>query len=81
MTRCRVRRSQNALYFDGGCPLVALERNPSDVVVLDLQRPTLDGVSCLGEIRRRGLPVRVLTAFSTEAAGFYFCTRGARSPS
>jgi DNA-binding NarL/FixJ family response regulator len=45
--------------------LEALERQPTDVVVMDLQMPAPEGVNCLFEIRKRGLPVRVmvLTAF------------------
>jgi len=51
---------------DGAGLLTAVKRYQPDVAVLDLQMPTLDGASCLAEIRRRGLPVRVLvlTAFS-----------------
>ncbi|MGH2524107.1 MAG: response regulator transcription factor [Anaerolineales bacterium] len=54
-----------AAVTDGNGLLAAIERCQPDVVVLDLQMPTLDGASCLAEIRRRGLPVRVLilTAF------------------
>jgi DNA-binding NarL/FixJ family response regulator len=50
---------------DGASLLSAIERLQPDVVVLDLQMPAPDGASCLAEIRRRGLPVRVLvlTAF------------------
>lgn len=50
---------------DGASLLSAIERLRPDVVVLDLQMPAPDGASCLAEIRRRGLPVRVLvlTAF------------------
>jgi DNA-binding NarL/FixJ family response regulator len=45
--------------------LAALERQPTDVVVMDLQMPAPEGVNGLFEIRKRGLPVRVmvLTAF------------------
>lgn len=54
-----------ATATDGARLLAALERQPVDVVVLDLQIPVLDGIACLAEIRRRELPVRVLllTAF------------------
>lgn len=50
---------------DGAGLLAALARDPPDVVVLDLQLPSPDGLTCLGEIRRQRLPVRVLvlTAF------------------
>lgn len=51
---------------DGANLLAALEHQQPDVVVIDLQMPILGGVNCLAEIRRRGLPVRVLvlTAFN-----------------
>jgi DNA-binding NarL/FixJ family response regulator len=54
-----------ATATDGAQLLATLERQPVDVVVLDLQLPVLDGAACLAEIRRRELPVRVLllTAF------------------
>jgi DNA-binding NarL/FixJ family response regulator len=54
-----------ATATDGTRLLDAIERLKPDVAVMDLQMPVLDGPSCLAEIRRRGLPVRVLvlTAF------------------
>lgn len=54
-----------ATVTDGSGLLQAIEQQRPDVAVLDLQMPTLDGASCLTEIRRLGLPVRVLvlTAF------------------
>jgi DNA-binding NarL/FixJ family response regulator len=54
-----------ATATDGSGLLQAIEQQRPDVAVLDLQMPTLDGASCLTEIRRLGLPVRVLvlTAF------------------
>jgi DNA-binding NarL/FixJ family response regulator len=50
---------------DGASLLKALEGEPPDVVVMDLQMPPPGGLNCLAEIRRRELPVRVLvlTAF------------------
>jgi DNA-binding NarL/FixJ family response regulator len=55
-----------AVVTDGDAMLNALEQYRPDVAVLDLQMPVRDGASCLREIRRRALPVRVLvlTAFS-----------------
>jgi DNA-binding NarL/FixJ family response regulator len=54
-----------ATATDGAGLLALLDHHQPDVVVMDLQMPTQDGLSCLEEIRRRGLPVRVLvlTAF------------------
>ncbi len=55
-----------ATVTDGDAMLVAIQLYKPHVVVLDLQMPTRDGLSCLQEIRQRNLPVRVLvlTAFS-----------------
>jgi len=46
--------------------LKVLEQQAADVVVLDVQMPTLNGLGALAEIRKRNIPVRVLvlTAFS-----------------
>lgn len=54
-----------ATATDGAGLIAAIERHRPDVAVLDLQMPVADGASCLAEIRRRELPVRVLvlTAF------------------
>jgi len=51
---------------DGASLLALINQNKPDVAVIDLQMPAPDGLSCLAEIRRRNLPVRVLvlTAFS-----------------
>lgn len=55
-----------ATATDGEGLLVAIEQHQPDVAVMDLQMAGMDGLRCLAEIRRRGLPVRVLilTAFS-----------------
>jgi DNA-binding NarL/FixJ family response regulator len=54
-----------ATATDGASLLAAVARQPTDVVVMDLQMPAPDGVNCLAEIRKRGWPVKVmvLTAF------------------
>jgi DNA-binding NarL/FixJ family response regulator len=59
-----------AAVTDGEALLEALPRVRPDVVVMDLAMPTRDGFSCLAEIRRQGLPVRVviLTAFGDGGA-------------
>ena len=54
-----------ATATDGVRLMETLRRLKPDLVVLDLQMPTKDGRTCLEEIRREGLPVKVLvlTAF------------------
>jgi DNA-binding NarL/FixJ family response regulator len=54
-----------ATVTDGAALLSLLQRELPDVVVLDLEMPTRDGLSCLEAIRRASLPVKViiLTAF------------------
>jgi DNA-binding NarL/FixJ family response regulator len=58
------------VFTDGAALLEALRHTPPDVVVLDLQMPTLDGLSCLEAIRAAGLPVKVviLSAFGDGGA-------------
>lgn len=50
----------------GGEALVALQRNPPDLLLLDLQMPGLDGLEVLRILREQkvcqGVPVLVLTA-------------------
>ena len=52
----------------GGEALVALQRNPPDLLLLDLQMPGLDGLEVLRILRGQkvcnGMPVLVLTAES-----------------
>ena len=57
-------------FTDGAALLDALRQTPADVVVLDLQMPTQDGLSCLEAIRGAGLPVKVviLSAFGDGGA-------------
>jgi DNA-binding NarL/FixJ family response regulator len=59
-----------ATATDGETLLAIIERERPDVVVMDLAMPTRDGLSCLREIRRRGMPVKVviLTAFGDGGA-------------
>jgi DNA-binding NarL/FixJ family response regulator len=54
-----------ATVTDGAALLDELQYTRPDVVVLDLQMPGRDGFACLEEIRRAGLPVKVviLSAF------------------
>jgi DNA-binding NarL/FixJ family response regulator len=57
-------------FTDGAALLEALGHRQADVVVLDLQMPTRDGLSCLEAIREVGLPVKVviLSAFGDGGA-------------
>jgi DNA-binding NarL/FixJ family response regulator len=59
-----------AAVTDGQVLLEVIQRLTPDVVVMDLAMPVRDGLSCLAEIRRLGLPVRVviLTAFGDGGA-------------
>lgn len=49
-----------ATATDGAQLLEALRRHQPDVAVVDLQMPTVDGLTCLQRIRSEGLAVRVL---------------------
>jgi DNA-binding NarL/FixJ family response regulator len=68
-----------ATVVDGSGLLAALETVAADVVVMDLQMPMPEGMNCLAEIRRRGLPVRVLvlTAFGDGESIQYALENGA----
>ncbi|MFQ6020086.1 MAG: response regulator [Dehalococcoidia bacterium] len=54
-----------ATATDGERLLDAIHRFQPDLVVLDLEMPFMGGLTCLEQIRRQGMPVRVLvlTAF------------------
>jgi DNA-binding NarL/FixJ family response regulator len=54
-----------ATFTDGAALMEALRESCPDVVVLDLQMPAQDGLSCLEAIRKADLPVKVviLSAF------------------
>ena len=49
-----------ATATDGERLLEAVRRFPPDVVVMDLQMPFMDGLTCLRHIRAEEIPVRVL---------------------
>lgn len=53
-------RYQLALAKDGAEALSALEREPFDLVLLDVLMPILDGVTVLREMRARALDVPVI---------------------
>jgi DNA-binding NarL/FixJ family response regulator len=45
---------------NGADALQVVRAHRPDVVVLDLQMPGIDGLTCLEQIRREGLPIKVL---------------------
>ncbi len=55
-----------ATATDGERLLDAVQRFSPDMVVMDLQMPFMDGITCLQHLRAKGVPVRVLvlSAFS-----------------
>ncbi len=75
-----------AIATNGPQLLDALRRYAPDVVVIDLQLPQMDGLTCLRRIREEGIPVRVLilsafgdrdtirTAMEHQADGFVLKT-------
>ena len=53
---------------DGAEALAALDVQPVDVVIMDLQMPTMDGPTAIRRLRERGgPPVLVLTTYETQA--------------
>ena len=53
---------------DGAEALAALDAQPVDVVIMDLQMPTMDGPTAIRRLRERGgPPVLVLTTYETQA--------------
>lgn len=54
-----------ALCGDGATALAHIEQGACDVAVLDISMPGLTGVEILKEVRRRGLPVRIVLLTSS----------------
>jgi len=52
---------------DGGAALVAVERLPPDVIVLDLAMPVLDGLAVCRRLRGKGLPTPILMLTARDA--------------
>jgi two-component system chemotaxis response regulator CheB len=48
------------MAIDGVAGLEAVERLMPDLVLLDIEMPRMDGLEVLGEIRARGLPVKII---------------------
>ncbi|MBW2315943.1 MAG: sigma-54-dependent Fis family transcriptional regulator [Deltaproteobacteria bacterium] len=63
----------------GGDVLPALERDPPDLVLLDLRLPDASGLDVLSDIRRQfgGLPVVLMTAYSSVEDAVEAMRRGA----
>ena len=55
---------------DGERGLEELDKQPSDIVLLDLQMPRMDGRTFYKEMKSRGfdIPVLILSAYGAEAA-------------
>ena len=61
VTRALARRGHTvAAQPDGALGLRAALEHPHDLIVLDLNLPTLDGLSVLARLRQAGSPARVL---------------------
>ena len=58
-----------ATATDGESLLALIESERPDVVVMDLAMPTRDGLSCLREIRRRGVPGKVVILTAVGGSG------------
>ncbi|BCJ67390.1 response regulator [Polymorphospora rubra] len=65
---------------DGSTALAAIERDPPDVVLLDLRMPGYDGIWTLRALRDRGIdvPVLVLTTFDDDELVLQALRAGAR---
>ncbi|MBP1994296.1 response regulator transcription factor [Paenibacillus eucommiae] len=64
---------------DGEQALAAIERSKPDLVLLDLQMPRMDGITCIRHIRRlhADLPILILTTFNEEEYIFQGLAYGA----
>lgn len=65
---------------DGAAALTVIERDPPDVVLLDLRMPRFDGLWALRALRERGIdvPVLVLTTFDDDELVLAALRAGAR---
>jgi two-component system response regulator MprA len=52
---------------DGGAALVAVERTPPDLIVLDVAMPALDGLAVCRRLRGKGLPTPILMLTARDA--------------
>jgi DNA-binding response OmpR family regulator len=69
------------LEGDGAAALAAVERDPPDIVLTDLQMPNMDGLAVV-EAMREGfshVPVVLMTAFGSEEIAIQALQRGAAS--
>ena len=61
-------------YTDGAEALVALERQPPDIAVLDIKMPRLDGMELLKKLRQKSnMPVIFLTSRTTRSTRCWAC--------
>ena len=65
---------------DGAAALTVIERDPPDVVLLDLRMPRFDGLWALRALRERGIdvPVLILTTFDDDELVLAALRAGAR---
>jgi CheY-like chemotaxis protein len=71
-----------ALYAaDGKEALAALERDPPDLVLTDLQMPAMNGLELVEEVKRKypSIPVILMTAHGSEEIAIQALQRGAAS--
>jgi len=54
-----------SFYHDWNEALKQMERSSFDIVLLDLQMQDIDGFTILSRIRKKGIPVVIITAFGT----------------
>jgi DNA-binding NtrC family response regulator len=77
--RMRSRGMEVATSTSGGDALDLIDREPYDVVVLDLQMPGMDGLEALARIKRRNPDIQVvlLTGHATVEKSVEAIKRGA----
>jgi DNA-binding NtrC family response regulator len=58
--RLRMRQIQVSGVYSGSAALDIMDRNPVDVVVLDVRMPSMDGIEVLREIKQRHPLIEVI---------------------
>ena len=75
----RYEKHEVATAPDGDRALASIEKDPPDVVLLDVKMPGRDGIEILEEIRRRrpGLPVVMISGHADRTTGWEAARKGA----